>query len=62
MTSKSNAIADSAGSAGSVFVVDDNPALREALEGLLASAGYVVRASSERMSFCAGPPRRNPPA
>jgi len=32
-----------AGSAGTVFVVDDNPELREALEGLLASAGYLVQ-------------------
>ena len=43
MTSKSHALAGPAESAGTVFVVDDNPALREALEGLLASAGYRVQ-------------------
>jgi FixJ family two-component response regulator len=60
MTSKSHALAAPAESAGTVFVVDDNPALREALEGLLASAGYLVQGFVGADEFLCRPDTPNP--
>ena len=51
MTSKSHALAGPAESAGTVFVVDDNPALREALEGLLVIREKAQFSQTEPQAF-----------